>query len=60
MRAAAKVIFDFDHRTLSRRCISQLNDLSRIRMIVTDAKAPTELVNEPCAKGIEVIVASAP
>ena len=58
IRAAAKVIFCLDHSKFGRRSVSPLCDLEQIDTIVTDSKAPTELVEQLRAKGIEVIVAS--
>ena len=58
MRAAAKVIFCLDHTKFGRRSVSPLCDLSRIHTIVTDSKAPGELVEQLRGKGMEVIVAS--
>jgi DeoR/GlpR family transcriptional regulator of sugar metabolism len=57
MRAAHKVIFCLDHTKFGRRSVSPLCELSRTHIIVTDSQAPTELVEQLRAKGIEVIVA---
>lgn len=59
MRAAHKVIFCLDHTKFGRRSVSALCDLSKVHAIVTDSKAPTELVGQLRAQGIEVIVAPA-
>lgn len=59
MRAAAKVIMCLDHTKFGRRSVSQLCDLSHVHTIVTDSKAPSELVEQLRGKGIEVIVAAA-
>jgi DeoR/GlpR family transcriptional regulator of sugar metabolism len=40
-----------------RRSVSPLCDLEQIDTIVTDSKAPADLVAQLRAKGIEVIVA---
>jgi DeoR/GlpR family transcriptional regulator of sugar metabolism len=58
IRAAAKVIFCLDHTKFGRRSVTPLCDLEPIDNIVTDSKAPTDLVEQLRAKGIEVIVAS--
>jgi DeoR family fructose operon transcriptional repressor len=55
--AAQKVIFCFDHTKLGRKSVSPLCDLDCIDAIVTDAGAPTELVDQLKQHGIEVIVA---
>lgn len=57
IRAAAKVIFCLDHTKFGRRSVSPLCDLEQIDTIVTDSKAPADLVAQLRAKGIEVIVA---
>jgi len=58
MRAAAKVIFCLDHTKFGRRSVSPLCDLDEIDIIVTDNKAPMDLVEQLRTKEIEVIVAS--
>ena len=60
IRAAAKVIFCLDHSKFGRRSVSPLCDLEQIDTIVTDSKAPTELVEQLRTKGIEVVIAPAP
>ena len=60
MAGAAKVIFCLDHTKFDRRSTFFLCDFSDIDVIVTDAKAPPELVAELRAKGLEVIVAGKP
>jgi DeoR/GlpR family transcriptional regulator of sugar metabolism len=54
---AAKVIFCFDHTKFGRRSTFFLCDFSKVDVVVTDAKAPGELVAELRAKGIEVVAA---
>jgi DeoR/GlpR family transcriptional regulator of sugar metabolism len=58
MRAAAKVIFCLDHTKFGRRSVSPLCNLDQIDTIVTDSKAPIDLVEQLRGKDIEVIVAS--
>jgi len=57
MRAAAKVIMCLDHTKFGRRSVSSLCDLSKVHTIVTDRKAPEDLMAQLRTKGIEVIVA---
>src|SRR6266542_3074536 len=57
IRAAAKVIMCLDHTKFKRRSVTPLCDLEPIDTIVTDSKAPQDLVAQLRAKGIEVIVA---
>lgn len=54
---AARVIFCFDHTKFGRRSTFFLCDFADVDVVVTDAKAPAELVAELRGKGIEVIVA---
>src|SRR5690349_16244870 len=58
MRAAAKVIMCLDHTKFGRRSVSPLCELSRVHTVVTDSKAPMELVEQLRGKGIEVVVAA--
>jgi DeoR/GlpR family transcriptional regulator of sugar metabolism len=60
MAGAAKVIFCLDHTKFDRPSTFFLCDFSEVDVIVTDAKAPPELVAELRAKGLEVIVAKFP
>lgn len=57
MRAAARVIMCLDHTKFGRRSVSQLCDLSQVHVIVTDSQAPTELIGQLRAKGIEIVIA---
>jgi DeoR/GlpR family transcriptional regulator of sugar metabolism len=57
IRAAGRVIFCFDHTKLGRRSVAHLCDLSDIDMIVTDAAASPELIDELRGRGVEVVVA---
>ena len=57
MRAAHKVIFCLDHTKFGRRSVSPLCELASVHTIVTDGKAPTELIEQLRGKGLEVIVA---
>ena len=59
MRAAHKVIFCLDHTKFGRRSVSPLCDLASVHTLVTDSKAPADLVEQLRGKGIEVIVAAA-
>ncbi len=55
--AAQKVIFCLDHTKFGRQSVSQLCELDRVDTIVTDSKAPQELVAGLRERGVEVIVA---
>lgn len=57
LHAAQKVIFCFDHTKFGRQSVLPLCGLDGIDVIVTDTKAPRELVNQLRKKDIEVIVA---
>lgn len=54
---AAKVIFCFDHTKFGRRSTFFLCDFAKVDVVVTDAKAPVDLVAELRAKGLDVVVA---
>ena len=57
LHAAQKVVFCFDHTKFGRQSVLPLCGLDVIDIIVTDAKAPRELVNQLRKKNIVVIVA---
>jgi len=57
MAGAAKVIFCLDHTKFGRRSTFFLCDFAHVDVVVTDAKAPADLVAELRAKGLEVVVA---
>jgi DeoR/GlpR family transcriptional regulator of sugar metabolism len=57
--AAARVIFCFDHTKFGRRSTFFLCDFADVDVVVTDSKAPPDLVSELRAKGIDVVVAPA-
>jgi DeoR/GlpR family transcriptional regulator of sugar metabolism len=59
IRGAQKIILCLDHSKFGRKSMIQLCDLDDVDTIVTDSLAPTELVGQLRAKGIEVVVASA-
>jgi DeoR/GlpR family transcriptional regulator of sugar metabolism len=58
IRGAAKVIMCLDHTKFGRRSVTPLCDLEPIDTIVTDSKAPADLVQALRDKGIEVVVAT--
>ncbi len=60
MAGAAKVIFCFDHSKFGRKSPFFLCDFANVDVVVTDARAPADLVAELRAKGIEVVVGGAP
>ncbi|MBM3834042.1 MAG: DeoR/GlpR transcriptional regulator [Verrucomicrobia bacterium] len=57
--AAQKVIFCLDHTKFGRRSVSAMCDLDSIDIIVTDGRAPEDLVKGLRERGIEVILAAA-
>jgi DeoR family transcriptional regulator, fructose operon transcriptional repressor len=58
INAAQKVIFCVDHTKFGRQSVLSLCALDVIDTIVTDSRAPAELVEQLRAKEIEVIVAA--
>lgn len=58
IEGSAKVIFCLDHTKFGRRSTFFLADFSAIDVVVTDARAPAELVAALRAKGLEVVVAA--
>ncbi len=56
---AAKVIFCFDHTKFDRRSTFFLSDFAAVHTIVTDSKAPVDLVERLRSRGIEVVIARA-
>jgi DeoR family fructose operon transcriptional repressor len=56
INGAQRVIFCFDHTKFGRQSVLPLCGLECIDTIVTDSKAPMELVEQFRAKGIEVVV----
>lgn len=57
IQAAQRVIFCLDHTKFGRRSMSFLCGLDLIDTIVTDAGAPTDLLDQIRAQGVEVVVA---
>jgi DeoR/GlpR family transcriptional regulator of sugar metabolism len=57
IEGAQKVIFCFDHTKFGRRSVLPLCDLSCVDVIVADAGAPAELVDELRHRDIEVVLA---
>ena len=57
LRAARRVIFCFDHTKFGRQSVSPLCDLESVDTIVTDRRAPADLVAALRARGREVVVA---
>jgi DeoR family transcriptional regulator, fructose operon transcriptional repressor len=59
LKAAQKIIFCLDHTKFGRQSVSPLCELELIDTIVTDSRAPQELVVGLRERGVEVIVAPA-
>jgi DeoR/GlpR family transcriptional regulator of sugar metabolism len=57
IEAAQKVIFCFDHTKFGRQSVLPLCDLDCVDVIVTDASAPSELVEGLRSRGIDVVQA---
>ncbi|MGC9941604.1 MAG: DeoR/GlpR family DNA-binding transcription regulator [Verrucomicrobiota bacterium] len=60
LKAAQKIIFCLDHSKFGRQSVSPLCELELIDTIVTDSRAPQELIAGLRKRGVEVIVAPAP
>jgi DeoR/GlpR family transcriptional regulator of sugar metabolism len=56
IHAAQRVIFCLDHTKFGRRSVSHLCGLESIDTVVTDAKAPLDLVNGLRERGVKVLV----
>jgi DeoR/GlpR family transcriptional regulator of sugar metabolism len=59
IRAARKVIFCIDHTKFGRQSVSALCDLDSVDYVVTDSKAPADLVEQLRHGGTQVLVAGA-
>jgi DeoR/GlpR family transcriptional regulator of sugar metabolism len=59
LKAAQKIIFCLDHSKFGRQSVSPLCGLDMVDTIVTDSRAPHELVSALRERGVEVIVAPA-
>jgi DeoR/GlpR family transcriptional regulator of sugar metabolism len=57
LKAAQKIIFCLDHSKFGRQSVSPLCGLDMVDTIVTDSRAPHELVAALRAQGVEVVVA---
>jgi len=60
LKAAQKIILCLDHTKFGRQSVSPLCGLDMVDTIVTDSRAPQELVNGLRERGVEVIVAPHP
>jgi DeoR family fructose operon transcriptional repressor len=57
INAVQKVIFCMDHTKFGRGSVLPLCDLAVVDAVVTDSKAPTELLEALRSRGVEVVVA---
>jgi DeoR family fructose operon transcriptional repressor len=57
LKSAQKIIFCLDHTKFGRQSVSPLCGLDLADIIVTDSRAPAELVNGLRERGVDVIVA---
>jgi DeoR/GlpR family transcriptional regulator of sugar metabolism len=60
LKSAQRIIFCLDHTKFGRQSVSPLCGLDMIDVVVTDSKAPADLVNALRERGVEVVVAPAP
>ncbi|MCC7517625.1 MAG: DeoR/GlpR transcriptional regulator [Verrucomicrobiae bacterium] len=57
LRAAQKVLLCMDHTKLGRKSMSPLCGLDEIDVLVTDSRAPAEIVEAFRARGLDVLLA---
>jgi DeoR/GlpR family transcriptional regulator of sugar metabolism len=57
MRAAQRVIYCLDHTKFGRRSMGFVCELSRVHAVVTDTRAPSDLVTQLRERQVEVVVA---
>ena len=60
LKAAQKIIFCLDHSKFGRQSVSPLCGLDMIDVVVTDSKAPQDLIHGLREHGVEVVVAPHP
>jgi DeoR family fructose operon transcriptional repressor len=56
IKAARRVIFCVDHTKIGRQSLTRLCDLDQTDVIVTDAAAPSDLLDQFRERGVQVIV----
>lgn len=57
LRAAQKIVFCLDHTKFGRQSVSPLCGLDLVDTIVTDSRAPVDLIDALRERGVEVVVA---
>jgi DeoR/GlpR family transcriptional regulator of sugar metabolism len=60
LKTAQKIIFCLDHSKFGRQSVSPLCGLEAVDVVVTDSRAPRDLIQGLRERGVEVVVATAP
>ena len=57
LKSAQQIIFCLDHTKFNRRSVSHLCEINAINTIVTDSKAPTDLIHQLKESNAKVVIA---